>query len=126
MEKKNKPKFNVLNEGHHKRVKSRWRKPRGTHNKKRLKMEWAGASPGIGYKNPDAIRGLHPNGQKEVLVRNLAELEGLKDVTVRIASAVGAKKRKLMEEKANSMKLKVANAKGKKKAFEPKKKTKKK
>ena len=62
-------------------------------------MAWAGASPGIGYKNPDAIRGLHPNGQKEVRVHNVDDLGGLKDVTIRIASAVGARKRKLIEEK---------------------------
>ena len=34
--KKNKPTFNVLNYGVKVRVKSRWRKPRGTHNKKRM------------------------------------------------------------------------------------------
>lgn len=125
MEKKKKPKFNVLNLGFFKRVKDRWRKPRGTHNKKRMKFEWTGALPNIGYKNPDEIRGLHPNGTREVLVHNVEELDGLKDVTVRIASPVGARKRKLIEEKASSMKLKVANARGKKKKFEPKKKTKK-
>jgi large subunit ribosomal protein L32e len=125
MEKKDKPKFNVLNLGWWKRVKDRWRKPRGTHNKKRMGMEWCGASPCIGYKNPDAIRGLRPDGTREVLVNNLAELDGLKDITVRIGGSVGARKRKLMEEKAKSMKLKVANVKGGKKKFEPKKKAKK-
>ncbi len=115
MDKKEKPKFNVLNYGHRKRVKSRWRKPRGTHNKKRMKMAWTGASPGIGYKNPDAIRGLRPDGTKEVLVHNMEGLEGLEKVTVRIASKVGARKRKEIEEKAGSMKLKVANPKEKKK-----------
>lgn len=124
MEKKKKPKFSVLNLGFIKRVKDRWRKPRGTHNKKRMKFAWTGALPVIGYRNPAAIRGLHPNGHKEVLVHNTNDLEGLSDVTVRIASAVGARKRKLIEEKAKSLKLKVANVKGGKKKFEPKKKKK--
>jgi large subunit ribosomal protein L32e len=123
-EKKDKPKFSVLNLGFFKRVKDRWRKPRGTHNKKRMKFAWTGALPGIGYKNPEALRGLLPNGTKEVLVHNVQELEGLSGVTVRIASAVGARKRKLIEEKAKSMDLRVANVRGRKKKFEPRKKKK--
>jgi large subunit ribosomal protein L32e len=112
--KKKKPKFNVLNLGFHKRVKARWRKPRGTHNKKRMKKKWAGALPNIGYRNPKAIRDLHPNGHKEVRVHNVAGLEGLKDVLVRIAAAVGARKREEIEKKAKAMKLKIANVKKKK------------
>lgn len=112
--KKKKPKFNVLNLGFHKRVKARWRKPRGTHNKKRMKKKWAGALPNIGYRNPKAIRDLHPNGHREVRVHNVAELEGLKDVLVRIAAAVGARKREEIEKKAKAMKLKIANVKKKK------------
>jgi large subunit ribosomal protein L32e len=119
--KKNKPKFNVLNDGHRKRVKPRWRKPRGTHNKKRLGMEWAGASPAIGYRNPESVRGLHPNGTMEVLVHNVADLEGLEKVSLRIGGAVGSKKKKLIEERAKSLKLKVLNP-TEKRAYTPKKK----
>ena len=124
--KKKKPKFNVLNLGFHKRVKKRWRKPRGTHNKKRMKNKWAGASPSIGYRNPEELRDLHPNGHKEILVHNMADLEGLKDVLVRVAAAVGARKRELIEKKAQSMKLKVVNPKKKKKPEKAKKEKKKK
>jgi large subunit ribosomal protein L32e len=127
VKKKKKPTFNVLNLGFKKRVKERWRKPRGTHNKKRMKYKWTGASPSIGYRNPPEIRGILPNGSREVLVNNEAELEGLKEVTIRIAAAVGARKRALIEKKADSMKLTVANKKGgkKKKKFVSKKKIKK-
>ncbi len=121
--KKKKPKFNVLNLGFRKKVKARWRKPRGTHNKKRMKNKWAGALPNIGYRNPKGIRNLRPNGHKEALVHNAAELEELKDVLVRIAAAVGARKREEIEKKAKAMKLKVVNPKKKEK---PKKKAKKK
>jgi len=114
MDKKNKPKFNVLNDGHRTKVKSRWRKPRGTHNKKRMGMEWTGASPAIGYKNPAAVRGLHPNGTREVLVNNVTELEGLEGVSLRIASGVGARKKQEIEDLAKKMKLKVLNPKEKK------------
>lgn len=100
----------MLNLGFFKSVKSRWRKPRGTHNKKRMKFEWAGAMPRIGYRNPVELRGVHPSGKREVLVHNVAQLEGLSGVVLRIASAVGAKKRKLMVEKAKAMNLVILNA----------------
>jgi large subunit ribosomal protein L32e len=107
--KKNKPKFNVPNLGFFRSVKARWRKPRGTHNKKRMKQKWAGASPHIGYRNPLELRGMHPAGLREVLVHNLAELEGLKNVVVRIASGVGARTKKLMEEKARALSIRILN-----------------
>jgi large subunit ribosomal protein L32e len=109
--KKKKPKFNVPNLGFFKSVKSRWRKPRGTHNKKRMKAKFMGASPKIGYRNAESIRGLHSSGMREVLVNNPNELEGLKDVLVRVAASVGALKRKLIAEKAKALKLRVVNLK---------------
>ncbi|MFN7088501.1 MAG: eL32 family ribosomal protein [Candidatus Paceibacteria bacterium] len=77
VKKKSKPKFNVLNAGFKKRVKDRWRKPRGIDNKKRVRFAWAGASPRIGYKNASEIRGMHPSGKFEVLVHNVAELKAV-------------------------------------------------
>ncbi len=112
--KKDKPSFNVLNESSKKTVKSRWRKPRGTHNKKRMGMAWAGASPNIGYKNPEGERYKHPNGTMEVLVHNVGDLEGLKEVSVRISAKVGAKKKADIEKKAKEAGLKVLNSKVKK------------
>ncbi|MEW6722487.1 MAG: eL32 family ribosomal protein [Candidatus Micrarchaeota archaeon] len=111
--KKKKPRFNVPNLGFFGSVKPRWRKPRGTHNKKRMKAKWAGASPRVGYRNQPAARGLHPSGHREALVANPAELEALKGqkVVVRIASAVGKKKRKAMAEIAKAMKLVIVNMK---------------
>ena len=108
--KKKKPKFNVLNLGFFKSVKKRWRKPRGTHNKKRMKFKWAGSSPKIGYRNAKEIRGLHPCGLKELLVHNATGLDGLKGVAIRIASKVGGRKRKEIIEKAKTLKLKVLNS----------------
>lgn len=107
--KKKKPKFNVLNLGFFKSVKARWRRPRGTHNRKRMKQKWTGASPHIGYRNPLALRGVHPAGLREVLVHNVPSLEGLKDVVVRIAGGVGARKKKLMEERAKALNLRILN-----------------
>jgi large subunit ribosomal protein L32e len=109
MEKKNKPKFNVPNAGFFKSIKTRWRKPRGTHNKKRMKFQFMGASPKVGYRNPVAMRDLHPSGKREVMVSNPKDVENLKDVVLRIAGAVGGKKRKQIEEKAKALHLRIVN-----------------
>ncbi|MEM4368553.1 MAG: eL32 family ribosomal protein, partial [Candidatus Anstonellales archaeon] len=58
-----------------KRVKDRWRKPRGIDNAQAKKLKKAGRLPRIGYKNTDVIRNLHPSGRKEVLIENLNQLE---------------------------------------------------
>lgn len=121
--KKKKPTFNVLNFGFMKSVKSRWRKPRGTHNKKRMGKRFTGASPNIGYKNPDSIRGTRKTGEKEVLVYNVSELEKVKDSLVRVAGRVGRKKRLDIQKKAKSLGLRIINsielAVGKKPPTEP-------
>lgn len=113
VQKKRKPKFNVPNLGFFKGVKSRWRKPRGTHNKKRMKFRFMGALPKIGYKNTLKARGLHPGGKPEVLVSNLAELDALKEaeVVVRLAAALGNKKRRVLEDRAKALKLVILNTK---------------
>jgi len=108
---KKKPKFNVPNLGFFKSVKARWRKPRGTANKKRMKYRFMGCLPKIGYRNKKEVRGLHARGQPEVLVCNMAELEAQKDkmVLVRLSSTLGGRKRKLLTEKAKSMRLEILN-----------------
>jgi large subunit ribosomal protein L32e len=67
--------------------------------------------PLIGPKKKASDRGLHPSGLREVLVSNLSELEGLdkKTQAVRISAALGARKRKLVVEKAEKLKLKILN-----------------
>ena len=105
MEKK-KPTFNVSGPSK-KRVKERWRRPRGVDNKKRIKRKDRGALPKVGYKKK--IRGLHPSGKPELLVKNLKDLEGAKDVVVRISGSVGKKLRKEIVKKAESLGLKILN-----------------
>ena len=91
------------------RIKIAWRRPRGIDNKKRLKIAYMGASPSIGYRQPNAIRGMHPQGMQEALVENPGQLAGLKGVAVRVASGVGRKKREEIIRLAESMKLRVLN-----------------
>lgn len=109
--KKKKPKFQVMNLGFMKSVPDRWRRPRGTANKKRRHYAFTGAYPKIGYKNPEQIRGLHPLGKREMLVNNTYDLNKVKDndMLVRISGKVGAKKRNHILEKAKLMGLIVLN-----------------
>ena len=110
--KKPKKKFYVPNSTGKRRMKSvkpRWRKPRGIDNKKRIRKAWFGATPKIGNKNPQEVRGVHPLGLPEILVNNIKELEGAEGVLVRIASGVGKKKKAGIVAKAKEMNLRVLN-----------------
>lgn len=113
------PKFLRPNYGRSSRSRIRlaWRRPRGIDNKKRLKIAYMGASPSIGYRQPSAVRHLHPTGMPEVLIASPADLTPLKAVAVRIASGVGRAKREAIIRLAESMKLPVLN---KAKKYKPK------
>lgn len=75
-----------------KRKKEGWRTPRGRHNK--IRQMFDGVLPGPAYGSPKAVRGAHATGMFEVMVNNVGELAGVdKAKVVRIAGAVGNKKR---------------------------------
>ena len=115
MNKKKRSSFNVPNAGGKrgkKRVKERWRKPRGVDNKKRIKKKSHGKNVKIGYKNDKKKRFLHPSKAREILIHNVKELEDLKNeenIVVRIASSVGKKKRIEIEKKAEEIKIRILN-----------------
>jgi large subunit ribosomal protein L32e len=100
MKRKSHPKFNVPNFGSksRKRVPERWRKQRGIDNKKRIKKDFMGAEPNIGYGNPKSMRGVRVSGRKLVVVHNLNELKGMKEAhSYDVAIAHGVSKRKRIE-----------------------------
>ncbi len=93
------------------RVKSSWRKPRGIDNKVRMKRAGYKKQPGVGYRNPRAVRYLHPSGLREHIVYNVKDLEKLdadRDVA-RIASSVGRKKRMEIIDRAESLMIRIVN-----------------
>lgn len=64
-----------------------------------------------GYGSPALVRGLHPSGFEEVIVKNPHDLEILKNdrQAARIARTVGERKRSMIEQKAAELGLKVLN-----------------
>ena len=108
--KRRKPKFRrQRGPARKKGIKEAWRKPRGENSKQRVKQWGKGEHPGVGYRQPRSIRGLHPSGLPEVLVFNPSELDGLEGVAIRIARTVGKRKRQLILAKAKELGLKVIN-----------------
>ncbi|MBD3387700.1 MAG: 50S ribosomal protein L32e [Candidatus Altiarchaeales archaeon] len=107
---KKKPKFNRQELPRLPRVKDKWRHPRGIDSKKIESKRGKGALPSIGYKKPKAVSGLQ-YGFRPVQVHNL---DGLKDINpdveaAVIASCVGRKKRNMIIEEANKLKITILN-----------------
>ena len=94
------------------RIKPNWRRPRGIHSKMREQVKGHLPLVKVGYRGPRAVRGLHPSGYEEVLVHNPAELAGLDPSrhAIRIASAVGARKREEIIRIARGLGLRILNA----------------
>lgn len=116
MQKKKHPKFVVPGFGtrNRSRIPDRWRKQRGTDNKKRVALSGYGATPHIGYRNSDSIRYLRADGKKEMLVHNEKELTDLtmkkqENIVVVIAHDVSKRKRIMLQAIADKAGLRIAN-----------------
>jgi large subunit ribosomal protein L32e len=117
MMRKKHPKFNIPNFGakQRKRVLPRWRKQRGIDNKKRIKRNFMGAEPTIGYGNPASLRGIRANGKRIMLVRNPGELRDmirekrLEGYDVTIANGISLRKRIEITMLAGKSNIKVTN-----------------
>ncbi len=88
-----------------------WRRPRGKHSKLREKKGYRHARVESGYRGPVRVRHLHPSGFQEVRISTVAELEGINPSTqaVRISSTVGARKRKIIQDKARAAGIRILN-----------------
>jgi len=116
--KKKKPDFVRQESWRYKRLKENWRRPRGIDNKMRRKIKGWPVTVSVGYRGPKVARGLHPSGYKEVLVHNAEELKKINPKTeaVRIAHAVGKRKKARILVEARKRKIKVLNFKEEKEA----------
>jgi len=105
---KKKPKFkrqdSIL-----KRLKNKWRKPKGIHSKLRLRKRGKGKRPRIGYGSDKKTRYLIKN-KNPIYVTNIKQLENVKQPII-IASKVGLRKKLEIINKIKELKLEVLNIK---------------
>lgn len=104
-------KFKRQEYARYKKLGDKWRKPRGRTSKMRRYEAGKPDMPAIGYGSPKSSRGLHPSGYKDVLVRNLKELENLDPAVeaARLSSSIGKNKKSQMLKKASELGIKVLN-----------------
>jgi len=109
--KSKKPRFRRQESWRYKRVSEVWRKPDGIDSKMRKKKKGWPKSVEIGYRGPKAARGLHPSGYAEVLVHTVDDLEEVdpKTQAIRIAHAVGARKRIEITARARERDIHILN-----------------
>lgn len=94
-----------------KRIGVSWRKPRGLHSGMRKQLKHRPAIVKTGYRSPSLVRGLHPSGLEDVLIRNVKELEMLDPKTqgARIASTVGKRKKIEIIKRSEELGIRILN-----------------
>lgn len=109
--KSKKPRFRRQESWRYKRVSEVWRKPDGVDSKMRRKKKGWPKSVEVGYRGPKAARGLHPSGYAEVLIRTVDDVEKVdpKTQAIRIAHAVGARKRIEITARARERDIHILN-----------------
>ncbi len=111
VQKGKKPQFKRTCSHKFKRLDTNWRRPRGSQGKQRRKYVSKGALAQVGYGSPVEVKGLHPSGYFDVLISNTSELE-LVDPSyeaIRVAAAVGARKKSVILAKAKELGIRVLN-----------------
>ncbi len=94
-----------------KKVGLKWRRPRGSASKSRIREKGHQIRPSPGYRSPAAVRGLSRDGMQFLRVFNLNDLEGADPAKQKIvlAATVGKKKRIELLRKAEEKGFKVLN-----------------
>jgi large subunit ribosomal protein L32e len=105
------PKFVREESWRYKRVKTPWRSAKGKSSRVRRSKEGWPPLVKIGYARPASIRGLHPSGKREIMVRRPQDLEQIdpKICVARIAHTVGENKRLLILDEAERRGIHVLN-----------------
>ena len=112
--KKRTNKFVRIQSDRFKRVKSSWRLTRGIDSRFRRKARGTPSHPSIGYGSDNQTKYMLEDGFIPVIVRNVQDLEPLRTQNTThsavIAAQTGGKLRRLIEQKASELNIKVENA----------------
>ena len=94
-----------------KRLKDKWKRPRGIDNHMRQNRKGWPKSVNVGWRTPKAVRHLHPSGMEEVMVYNPGDLTLIDPETQvgRISGKVGGRKRVQILEEAENLDIKLLN-----------------
>lgn len=105
------PEFRRQEWWRHRSLEHGWRKPKGHDSKMRLGKKGKPPMVKVGYRQPKALRGLHPCGLREVLVRDPRELEKVDPSreAVRLSSTLGRRKREQALAMARERGIRVLN-----------------
>ncbi|MFX0113400.1 MAG: 50S ribosomal protein L32e [Candidatus Hodarchaeota archaeon] len=109
--KRKNPSFKAHESWRYKRVKSRWRRPRGIDNFQRIGIAGVPPKVHIGYRTPRLVRGRHPSGLEEVIVNNERDLLLINPSkqAARIGGSVGRRKKTAIIEQADIIGIRVLN-----------------
>jgi large subunit ribosomal protein L32e len=106
---------NFVREDSHKKKKLRksgWRKPKGLHSKLRHKFKGHMTTVNNGFRSPNAVRGLHRLGLKQIVVRNILQLKKINPKTDGIIiGAIGLRKKIEIIKEAQLLKITILNVK---------------
>jgi large subunit ribosomal protein L32e len=122
LDKKRKPTFRRQDSNKYS-FNSKWRKPRGLHNKRRLNKKGHQKNPSTGYGSPKEVKFLTRDGLNRVLISNMNDIKNInkeKDIVV-LSSKLGLKKKLQILEELGKLGLKVENIKDIQKFIEEKK-----
>lgn len=108
--KKKKPNFLKQDAYKKDKLKKNWRRPRGRHSKLRMKLKGHGEHPSMGYSSPTMVRGLSPEGLREIHVNTLGDLKKVKKGDgIILGSTIGLKKKLELLKKIEEQALTVLN-----------------
>ncbi|MEK6835636.1 MAG: eL32 family ribosomal protein [Nanoarchaeota archaeon] len=108
---KEKPDFIRYTSKNLKKLGKSWRRPRGIHNKVKLKIKGHIKSPSIGYGNKSELKGLYKGQISYKVVSNLSELKNLDTNAVLISSKLGLKKKVQLLNEIKKLNVKVLSIK---------------
>ncbi|MDD5253607.1 MAG: eL32 family ribosomal protein [Candidatus Nanoarchaeia archaeon] len=110
--KKRKPDFLRQDAHKLKKLKKNWRKPKGLDSKMRRGLRGYRRSARIGFSTPRKTYGLNKDGLKGIVVKNLRDLESIKENNIIIlSSTIGSKNRIEILKKIKEKNLKISNIK---------------